>query len=249
MSWRVRRRSVETVLVPFPDELRPAGITVYPYNPAWPVQAAALGRQLTALVPAALAVEHIGSTSIPGMAAKDCLDMMIVVADLDDSHAEPALTAAGYRRRPEPWNNLEPANGRDWPKLVFAPPIGARTCNIHVRTITSDTARLALLFRDHLRANPSRTRWWSELKTRAAQHTTSLQDYGQIKYPAWHLLMDLAEAWARDANWMPVYGRVARSVPAARDRAAVDSRRRPGVARTVCGLADGRGVRGKARVG
>lgn len=194
-------RQWEIVPVPFPDELQPAGVIVHSYNRSWPVEAAALGAELAALVPAALAVDHIGSTAIAGMAAKDCLDMMILVDDLDESNAEPALTAAGYRRRPEPWNNLEEANGRHWPKFVFAPPIGARTCNIHVRTVTSDTARVALLFRDHLRANPIRTQWWSELKTRAAQHTTTLQDYGQIKYPAWHLLMDLAEAWARDTGW------------------------------------------------
>lgn len=191
--------------MPFPDELSPAGVRVHPYNPAWPVEAATLGAELAALVPAAHAVEHIGSTAICGMAAKDCLDMMILVEDLNESNADHALTAAGYRRRPEPWNNLEPANGRHWPKLVFAPPIGARSCNIHVRTITSDTARVALLFRDHFRANPIRTQWWSELKTRAAQHTSNLQDYGQIKYPAWHLLMDLAEAWAYATGWTPNY--------------------------------------------
>ncbi|MEQ7005708.1 GrpB family protein [Actinopolymorpha sp. B17G11] len=192
--------------MPFPDELHPAGVTVHPYNPAWPGEAATLGAELAALVPRALAVEHIGSTAISGMAAKDCLDMMILVNDLNDSNADPALTAAGYRRLLEPWNNLEEAIGRHWPKLVFAPPIGARPCNIHVRVIASETARIALLFRDHLRAIPTRTEWWSELKTRAAQHTTTLQEYGQIKYPAWHLLMDLAEAWAHDTGWtMPTY--------------------------------------------
>lgn len=213
MGWPARRRSGETDLVPFPDELQPAGVIVHPYNPAWPVEAATLGAQLAALVPAALAVEHIGSTSISGMAAKDCLDMMILVDELNDSNADAALTAASYRRRPEPWNNLEPAHGHQWPKLVFAPPIGARTCNVHVRTVASGTARVALLFRDHFRANPTRTEWWSELKIRAAQHTTTLQDYGQIKYPAWHLLMDLAEAWAHDTGWTPTYKPADRPTP------------------------------------
>ena len=43
---------------------------------------------LRAAVPASLAVEHIGSTAVPGMAAKDCLDMMIVVDDLSHTAAD-----------------------------------------------------------------------------------------------------------------------------------------------------------------
>lgn len=79
---------------------------------------------LRELVPTAAAIEHIGSTSVQGMSAKDCLDMMIV-PHLDPAVAE-SLSAAGYRRRPEPWNNEEPAHGERWPKMVFAPPVGGR---------------------------------------------------------------------------------------------------------------------------
>src|SRR5699024_5157637 len=132
--------------MPFDDELDPGGVTVHQYDPGWPTEAEALARSLQTLVPAARAVEHIGSTAIPGMAAKDCLDMMLIVDDLADLGAEPALTAAGYRRRPEPWNNVEEAGGRSWPKQVFAPPPGSRPCNVHVRIHGSGTARLALLF-------------------------------------------------------------------------------------------------------
>ncbi|MGD7707067.1 GrpB family protein [Microlunatus sp. Y2014] len=190
--------------MPFPDELDPRGVTVHSYRDTWPTEATELARDLATLVPTARAVEHIGSTAIPGMAAKDCLDMMIIVADLDASGAEPALTAAGYRLRPEPWNTSEEAGGRTWPKQVFAPPSGARPSNIHVRTTNSASTRLALLFRDHLRADPQRTRWWSELKLAAAKHTTSLADYGELKYPAWHLLMELAEVWADETGWTPL---------------------------------------------
>ena len=150
-----------------------------------------------------LGVEHIGSTSVPGMAAKDCLDMMIVVADLETSRVEVDLSRVGYRRRPEPWNNLEPAAGRKWPKMVFAPPVGGRSQNIHVRTAGSATLRVALLFRDHLRANQQRAAWWSDLKSEAASTASDLAGYGRIKYPAWCLLMDLAEVWAHDTGWQP----------------------------------------------
>jgi GrpB-like predicted nucleotidyltransferase (UPF0157 family) len=167
------------------------------------LEAAALADDLRAALPASLAVEHIGSTAVQGMAAKDCLDMMIVVDELSSAATEQHLAPLGYRRRPEPWNNLEPAGGREWPKLVYAPPVGARPCNVHVRTASSATARLALLFRDHLRAHSQRTAWWSELKVAAARATSELGSYGQIKYPAWCLLMELAEVWASDTGWAP----------------------------------------------
>jgi dephospho-CoA kinase len=81
--------------------------------------------------------------------------------------------------------------------------VGARLCNIHVRAWSSASARLALLFRDHLRAQPQRTAWWSELKIAAAGSTSDPGSYGRIKYPAWCLLMELAEVWARDTGWAP----------------------------------------------
>src|SRR5699024_9039976 len=71
----------ETGWMPFDDELDPGGVTVHQYDPGWPTEAEALARSLQTLVPAARAVEHIGSTAIPGMAAKDCLDMMLIVDD------------------------------------------------------------------------------------------------------------------------------------------------------------------------
>lgn len=56
--------------------------------------------------------------------------------------------AADFRVRPETWNRVEAAAGREWPKLVFAPPVGERASNVHVREALSATARRNLLFRD-----------------------------------------------------------------------------------------------------
>ncbi|WP_114558185.1 GrpB family protein [Desertihabitans aurantiacus] len=188
--------------MPFEDELGD-GVTVHPYRPSWATEAADLATTLSRAVRSAVAVEHIGSTAVAGMSAKDVLDMMVVVPDPTASDVEHDLTWLGYRRRPEPWNNSEPAAGRHWPKMTFAPPVGGRAQNIHVRAVGSPTLRLALLFRDHLRASPQRTAWWSELKTAAAAVAPDLAAYGRLKYPAWCLLMELAETWARDTGWRP----------------------------------------------
>lgn len=130
--------------MPFEDEISAEGVAVVAYRPEWVQEAAVLAGDLRRAVPASLAVEHIGSTAVPGMAAKDCLDMMIVVDDLAGANAEQHLAPLGFRRRPEPWNNLESAGGREWPKQVYAPPVGARPCNIHVRTAGSEMRALTL---------------------------------------------------------------------------------------------------------
>ncbi|WP_229749521.1 GrpB family protein [Flexivirga endophytica] len=204
-AWIVIRslQAFYTSNVPFPDELAPTGVRVLGYQQEWADEAHELTVRLRALVPDAVVVEHIGSTSIPGMSAKDCLDMMIVVADLDTTTAGTSLTEVGYRRRPEPWNNDEPAQGRLWPKMVFAPPEGGRAVNIHVRLAGVPTTRVALLFRDFLRASPGHARTWAHFKIAAAEAADDLAAYGAIKEPAWRLLMDLAEQWSTETGWSP----------------------------------------------
>jgi GrpB-like predicted nucleotidyltransferase (UPF0157 family) len=126
---------------------------------------------------------------------------MIVVSDLRTSTAGLNLTDAGYRRRNEPWNSREPADGRDWPKIVFAPPVGGPSCNIHVRVEGSATTRLARLFRDYLTANPDKAEVWSDFKRAVAAAAPGLASYGRIKAPAWLLLMECADHWAESNDY------------------------------------------------
>jgi len=84
-------------------ELQPlaAPIAVAPYDPEWPRQFAEEDcRVREVLGDRALRVEHVGSTSVPGLAAKPILDMLLVVAN-SASEAEylTSLEAAGYRLR------------------------------------------------------------------------------------------------------------------------------------------------------
>jgi GrpB-like predicted nucleotidyltransferase (UPF0157 family) len=186
--------------VPFPDELV-HDVKVHDYDPRWPSEFARLAAELgKVLGPLASAVEHIGSTSVPGLAAKDCIDLMVVVESVDDPLIVDRLTAAGYRLRPEPWNRAEEAGGGTYPKLVFAPPVGARSHNVHVRERTP-AARVALLFRDFLRADATSRAGWGAFKQRLARSVPDLYDYGQIKAPAWAVLMGAAERWARETQW------------------------------------------------
>ncbi|KAB8168574.1 GrpB family protein [Streptomyces sp. 3MP-14] len=188
--------------MPFPDEVAP--VEVVPHRAAWATRFARLAVELGgALGPLALAIDHVGSTSVPGLAAKDCVDLQIRVAGPPQpASLVPPLTALGYRLRPEPWNRSETANGATHPKLVFAPPVGAaERCNVHVRAHGGPNARFALLFRDYLLADAAARDAWGAFKIRLAGSVRDLTDYGQIKAPATAVLMGAAERWAATTGW------------------------------------------------
>jgi len=74
-------------------------ITIVPYNPAWPAEFRAIAAGLRqALGELALRIDHIGSTAVPGLRAKDIVDIQITVRSLDPE-IERRLAAPGYRRR------------------------------------------------------------------------------------------------------------------------------------------------------
>ena len=70
--------------MPFPDELA-RGLAVVAYDRRWPGEFALLaGRVQDALGPMAVRVSHVGSTSVPGLAAKDCIDVQVEAEALDE---------------------------------------------------------------------------------------------------------------------------------------------------------------------
>lgn len=195
-------RSRNLSQVPFPDELaRP--LTVGDHDTRWPREFQAIaGRLDAALGSLARRIDHIGSTAVPGLPAKDCIDVQVRADDLDESLIVPAFGGIGFRLRPEPWNRVEICAGRAWPTLVFAPPVGERAANVHIRQVASATARRNLLFRDFLRADDNARTAWGSFKQRLAQTATDLSDYGQIKQPVTEVLMIAAEDWARRTEWI-----------------------------------------------
>jgi GrpB-like predicted nucleotidyltransferase (UPF0157 family) len=198
----VRRRtdSRETVAVPFPDEKFAQGVEVVPYRPQWATEGREIAAVLARMLPEARAVDHIGSTSVPGLPAKDCIDLMVRVHSLAEIELSP-LVEWGYRERPEEWNRVEALGASTYPKRVFAPPVGGRSANIHVRELGAATTRYSLLFRDFLRGNDDHRDTWGRLKTRLAEEHMDIYAYGQVKATAQPLLMALAEQWAANTGW------------------------------------------------
>jgi GrpB-like predicted nucleotidyltransferase (UPF0157 family) len=180
-------------------------IEIVDYRDSWPLEFQMIARNLRAgLGDLALRVDHIGSTSVPGLCAKDLIDVQISVATLDDRVAD-ALSAIGYVKSEEISRDHRPPGetgpDQDWDKLFFHPPRGQRRINTHVRVLRRPNQRYALLFRDYLIAHPATAAAYGELKRRLAASLANPDDYPDVKDPAVDLIYLPAKRWADATNW------------------------------------------------
>jgi GrpB-like predicted nucleotidyltransferase (UPF0157 family) len=181
-------------------------VTIVPYKPSWPGEFQKIARVLhNALGDLALRIDHIGSTSVPGLAAKDRIDIQVTVASLNAS-VEDALNQVGYQRlehlTDHPPSRME-VNADDWSKWVFKPPPDQRSTNLHVRVAGRPNQRYALLFRDYLRNHPATSEAYAELKRRLAENLADPDTYPDVKDPAVDLIYFAAEDWAAATSWQP----------------------------------------------
>jgi GrpB-like predicted nucleotidyltransferase (UPF0157 family) len=164
-----------------------------------------------ALAPLPVRIEHVGSTAVPGLAAKPVLDIQIAVPDINDEQAyRPALESLGLvLRAREPGHHF------------FRPPADQpRTVHVHVCEHGSDWERSYLLFRDYLRAHPDRAAEYAQLKRTLATATTDRQTYTNGKDAfIQEALLDAAE-WAKNhptaASWDRRGARTATRLPPTR---------------------------------
>jgi len=186
--------------MPFADEVKP--VAVVGYRAQWAREFEGLAARLWGVVgDVAVGVDHVGSTAVPGLAAKDCLDVQVRMRGIDEARDVALMAGIGFRCRPEPWNRVEVSGGRECRKLVFAPPAGERACNVHLRDSDGPNSRFALLFRDYLRADEAARTAWGAFKRRLALSAPDLFEYGQIKATATEVLMAGAERWATETRW------------------------------------------------
>jgi len=182
-------------------------IEIVTYKNSWLLEfhelASALRQCLGSL---ALRIDHIGSTSVPGLAAKDVIDIQISVATLSPELLS-AISTLGYSHLEDFQSDHRPAHAEgtdiEWQKWFFNPPPGQRRTNTHVRIAGRANQRYALLFRDHLRAHPAIAESYGELKRRLAQNLPNLRMYAEIKDPAVDLIYLAAEEWATSISWKP----------------------------------------------
>ena len=170
-------------------------IEVVEYDEAWAVRAAAARAEL---IPLGVfeTVEHIGSTSVPGLAAKPVIDLMAAAASLDRvTAAEDALSGLGYRRFD---------NGMSGRLFYYRDEDGARAYQLHVVPAGTWDTRNERLLRDHLRQHPEDARRYAELKQRLAAEHTDGTEYTKAKTELIQELTDRARA-GRGLPSVPVW--------------------------------------------
>ncbi|MFZ4605135.1 MAG: GrpB family protein [Caulobacter sp.] len=137
-------------------------IELVPANPDWPRRFEEEAARLRGLISADLLIdlEHIGSTSIPGLAAKPVIDILATVKDLEATKARfvAPLEAAGYTFRDR---------GPDTDRLFFVkglpPSAPHRTHHLHIMEVGPGALR-HIAFRDHLRDHPTEAAAYGALK-------------------------------------------------------------------------------------
>ena len=157
-------------------ELQPVSgqIELVDYDPAWPgLFAREAERIRAALGERAVLLEHTGSTSVPGLAAKPIIDMTLAVPDSSDEESyAPALEAAGYvlRIREPDWHEHRVFKGPD------------TNVNLHVFSDGCPEIDRMLRFRDWLRTDQADRELYEQTKRKlAAREWTYVQDYADAK--------------------------------------------------------------------
>jgi GrpB-like predicted nucleotidyltransferase (UPF0157 family) len=181
---------------------------IHEYDQGWPdAFRDAADRLRMALGESAHRIDHIGSTSVPGLASKDVIDIQVSVehgTDLDSvAHV---LEEAGWTL----WRGTSsdhavpglPQDERAWRKVFLCEPPGYRRVNVHVRIVGQANQRYPLLFRDYLRAHPHSAQAYATLKKDlAVLLPDDLDRYADVKDAACDLIYFAAEAWAQTIGW------------------------------------------------
>jgi GrpB-like predicted nucleotidyltransferase (UPF0157 family) len=155
--------------------LRPVKVTIVDYDPAWPARFERRAAELRAILgDRARLVEHIGSTSVPGLAAKPIIDIVVGIDDPDDEPAYlPDLEAAGYAVRVrEPEHRCLRTGEPDEP------------VNLHCYPPDHVEVRRYLVFRDRLRASEADRELYATTKRQLAQREwRDVNYYAEAKGP------------------------------------------------------------------
>ena len=165
-------------------------------DPSWPAQAARIAARLnTACGHRAVRIDHVGSTAVAGMDARDIIDMQVTVASLDAAaELTDNLLQAGY---PVVGTiTADPGDGSDtlWPKRFHASADPGRPTHIHIRADGAPNQRFALLFVDWLTANASVRADY--LAVKRGGDAAAVARWFSEGHPR-------AAAWAQATNWTP----------------------------------------------
>ena len=187
---------------------RPDTPTVVPYDESWPFAAARLIQRITfVLGDRTIGIQHVGSTSVPGLAAKDVIDLQVAVRRLSDGDAPEFVKALADRGFPRIEGNDQDVvhswspDPASWAKRFHGSADPGRVVHLHVREHGSSGWESALLFRDWLVAHPAERGDYADLKRVLAHSEATLPEYSIAKEPWIASALERARAWARHTGW------------------------------------------------
>lgn len=169
---------------------------IHEYTTEWGREFQTLGSALrSALAESALRIDHIGSTSIPALAAKPIIDIQVSVQALEPMDFRAPIESLGYV-----WRHDNPEKT----KRYFREQPGSRRTHVHVRRAGSWHEQYALLFRDYMRRHKDACQRYEQVKrTLAAKYPSDMQSYTEAKTPIFWEIMQKADRWAAATGWEP----------------------------------------------
>jgi GrpB-like predicted nucleotidyltransferase (UPF0157 family) len=182
-------------------------IRIIPHQTRWTDEFNRIGRTLrAALGNQALRTDHIGSTAVSGLAAKDIIDVQVTVRDLAAQDYRSTLAGLGYSWIVRITEDHAPpgfeAAPHEWRKLFFRGPEDERRINLHVREAGRANQRYALLFRDYLRADDLACGAYAQVKQALAElHPGDMDAYYAVKDPVCDIIIAAANRWAEQTGY------------------------------------------------
>ena len=181
-------------------------LTIHDYRDEWPDEFAVIAASLwESFGDAARRIDHSGSTAVPGLGAKDVIDVQVTVAELDEAILRGLVEAAGfvgldgYSDHQPPGMKLESSQLE---KFMLKERPGERRANIHVRAKGRFNQKYPLVFRDYLRAHPRSADAYAEVKRQLARLADGdAEKYYDVKDPVMDIIMDAAWPWAAGTGW------------------------------------------------
>jgi len=202
-------------LLPYARNLRtrqraPWTPELVPADPTWPVQAQRIVNRLAvACGSKALRIDHIGSTSIPGLDAKDVIDIQVTVESLDvaDALADPLADIGLPQIVGITADDPHDADIATWGKRIHAAADPGRAALVHVRVDGWPGQRFALIFRDWLGSDPQARAEYLSIKHAAERAAAEANGdpgvYVDAKEPWFASAYPRALAWAAETGWTP----------------------------------------------